>query len=58
MSEVPSFTPKPIQSGVEETIDTIYKPIASVDQSDLQFVIPGDVDSYLDLDIKLYVKAN
>jgi hypothetical protein len=38
---------------VEETIDTI----ASVDQSDLQFVIPGDVDSYLDLDITLYVKG-
>jgi hypothetical protein len=65
MSEAPSFVgtkfdifaPKPVQSGVEQTIDTIYKPVASVDQSDLQFVIPGDPDTYLDLEIKLYVKG-
>jgi hypothetical protein len=50
MSEEPSFVgtefdifaPKPIQSDVEETMDTIYKPIASVDQSDLKFLIPAD----------------
>jgi hypothetical protein len=49
MSEVPSFVgtefdifaPKPIQFGVEETIDTIYKPVASVEQSDLEFNIPA-----------------
>jgi hypothetical protein len=64
MSEAPSFVgtefdifaPTPVQSGVEQTIDTIYKPVASVDQSNLQFVIPGDPDTYLDLNIKLYVK--
>jgi len=28
--------------------------IASVDQSDLQFLIPGDNDTYLEFDIKLY----
>jgi hypothetical protein len=42
---------------VEETINTIYKPVASVDQSDLELVIPEDLGSYLDLDIKLYVKG-
>ena len=51
------FAPRPIQSGVEETIHTIYKSIASVDQSDLEFLIPADSDSYIDLDIKLYVKG-
>jgi hypothetical protein len=65
MSEVPSFVgtefdifaPKPIHSRVDQTIDTIYKPVASVDQSDLEFAIPGDSDTYLDLDIKLFVKG-
>jgi len=51
------FAPKPIQSGVKETIDTIYKPIASIDHSDLEFLIPADSDSYIDLDIKLHVKG-
>ena len=34
-----------------------YKPIATVDQNDLEFLIPGDSESYIDLDIKLYVKG-
>ena len=38
-TEFDYFAPKPIQSSVEETIDTIYKPIASIDQSDLEFLI-------------------
>jgi len=42
---------------VEDTIETIYKPVASVDQSDLEFVIPEDSGSYLDLNVKLYVKG-
>jgi hypothetical protein len=43
-TEFDIFAPNPIQSGVEQTIDTIYKPVASVDQSDLEF-IPGDPDT-------------
>ena len=43
------------QSSILETVETRYKPIAPVDQSDLEFVIPAD-KSYVDLDIKLYVK--
>jgi hypothetical protein len=34
-----------------------YKPIASVDQNDLEFSIPEDHDTYIDLDIKFYVKG-
>ena len=55
-TEFDIFPAKPIQSGVEEAIDTSYKTIASVEQSDLEFLIPADLDTYLDLDIKLYVK--
>ena len=44
---------KPIQTAVE-TIETVYKPIALVEQSDLEFLIHDDLDTYIDLDIKLY----
>ena len=32
-----------------------YKPIASVEQSDLEFLIPADNDTYVDLNIKPYI---
>jgi hypothetical protein len=53
-SEFDVFSRKPTQTSVLETIETVYKPIASVEQSDLEFLIPGDLDTYIDLDIKLY----
>jgi hypothetical protein len=34
-----------------------YKPIASIDQSDLKFLIPTDYDTYIDTDLKLYVRG-
>ena len=34
-----------------------YKPIASVDQSDLEFIIRGDAENYLDLDIHMSVRG-
>jgi len=65
MAEVPSymdtefdiFAPKPWQVAVEWTTKTIYKPIASIDQSDLEFLIPGDSETYIDLEIKIYIKG-
>ena len=50
MAEVPSyvgtefdiFVRKPKQSSTVETNETIYRPIASVDQTDIEFKIPGD----------------
>ena len=65
MTDVPTFVGiefdffvrKPTHSAVEETIDTIYKPIPSVEQIDLDFLIPADLHTYVDLDIKLYVKG-
>jgi len=41
-----------IQASVAETTEVIYKPIASVEQSDLEILIPADNDTYVDLNIK------
>jgi len=35
-----------------------YKPIPSVEQSDLEFLIPADIDTYVNLNIKLYIRGN
>jgi len=52
------FAPKPIQVGVLETADTIYKPLASLNQDDLEFLIPSEPETYIDLDYKLFVKSH
>jgi hypothetical protein len=65
MADVPSllgtefdiFGRKPKQISTVETNETIYRRIASVDQADIEFVIPGDSDTYVSLDSKLYVKG-
>jgi len=44
-SEFDIFARKPVQTSVHETIETVYKPIAPVDQSDLEFLIPADNDT-------------
>jgi len=41
-SELDTSGRKPVQESVLETFDIVYKPIASVDQSDLEFLIPAD----------------
>ena len=51
------FVRKHKQSSTVETNETIYRPIASVDQTDIEFVIPGDSYTYVDLDKKLFVKG-
>ena len=65
MAEVPSFvctefdtfTRKPRQVPVDKIIIIIYKPIVSIDQTDIEFMIPGDSDTYIDLDLKLFIKG-
>jgi len=57
-TEFDIFAPKPIQVGVVETADTIYKPLASLNQDDLEFLIPAEPENYIDLDIKLFVKSH
>jgi len=56
-SEFDIFASKPIQTSVIETKEVKYKPIVSVDQSDLEFLIPGENDTYIDLDIKFYIRG-
>ena len=49
------FAQKPVQTSVQETIETIFRSIAYVDQSDLEFLIPAEHDMYIDLNIRLFV---
>jgi len=56
-SEFDIFVRKPIQSAILDTHVVRYKPIATVDQNDLEFLIPGDNETYIALDIKLFVKG-
>jgi hypothetical protein len=51
------FSQKPVQTSVQETIETIFWPIASVNQSDLQFFISAEHDTYIDFNIRLYVRG-
>ena len=47
----------PIQSAVVENTEVKYKPIASMDHSDLEFLSTSDNDTYIELDIKLYIRG-
>ena len=50
-TEFDIFATRPVQSSTIETIETAYKLIASLDQSDLEFLILADHDTYIDLNI-------
>jgi hypothetical protein len=54
-SEFDLFARKPVQTAVLSSRVTHYKTIAPVDQSDLEFIIPGDAETYLYLDIDMSV---
>jgi len=56
-SEFDIFASKPVQWSVIETTEVKYKPTASVDQSNLEFLIPAEKYVYIDLDIKLYIRG-
>jgi len=51
------FVKKPIQSAILDNHVVHYKPIATVDQNDLEFLVPGDNETYIDLNFKLFVKG-
>jgi len=57
ISEFDIFAPRPIQTFVDETTEVTYKPIASLEQRDLEFQIPAHNDTYVDLNIKLYIRV-
>jgi hypothetical protein len=56
-TEFDIFAPRPVQSSIVETRDTDCKPIASVNQSDLEFFIPADHDTYIDPNIHIFIRG-
>ena len=54
-TELDIFATKPVQTSTLETTETTYKPITSLGQSDLEFMIPADHDTYIDPNIQLYI---
>jgi hypothetical protein len=56
-SEFDIFARKPVQNVIQDTNVVVYKPVAPIHQSDLQFLIPADLGTYVDPDIKLYIRG-
>jgi hypothetical protein len=56
-SEFDFFARKPVQNAISETNVVVHNPIAFVDQTDLEFLIPENNDTYVDPDIKLYIRG-
>ena len=56
-SEFDIFAHKQIPTSVLDTIEIVYIPIAPVEESDLEFLIPADTDTYIDLDSNLDVRG-
>jgi len=55
-SEFDIFAPRPIHTSIVETTEVTYKPITSAEQSELEFMIPADSNTYVDLNINLYIR--
>ena len=56
-TEFDVFGTRPVQISTLQTLETSYKPIAALDQSDLEFLVPADQDTYNDLNIQLYIRG-
>jgi len=56
-SEFDFFARKPLQHAIHVTNVVVYKPMASIDQSEREFPIPADYDTYVDPDIKIYIRG-
>ena len=50
------FAHRPVQTSILETTETTYKHTTSVDQSDLDFLVPADNGAYIDLNLHLYLR--
>jgi hypothetical protein len=55
ITEFDILATRPVQTSTLGTPEIAYKGIASVDQRDLEFLIPTDHDTYIDLNIHLYI---
>ena len=56
-TEFDVFATRPVQTSTLETLETSYKPIAALDQSDLEFFVPADQDTYINLNMQLYIRG-
>ena len=56
-SEFDILVKKPTQSAILDSHVVRFKPIATVGQKDLEFLVPGDNETYIDLNFKLFAKA-
>jgi imidazoleglycerol phosphate dehydratase HisB len=56
-SEFDIFALKPVQNSICATYEVVYLPLAPIDQSDLEFLIPADLSTYVNPDIKLYIRG-
>jgi hypothetical protein len=56
-AEFDIFAPKLVQAGVQEIVEVTYKPIAAIDQSDLEFIVPAETDLYVDPNIHIFVSG-
>ena len=56
-SEFGIFAPRPVQSAVLGMTKEPYKPVFGVDQSDLEFFVPANNDTYIDTNIKPLVRG-
>ena len=57
-TEFDLFGRKAKQDSCLETTEVIYKPIASVDQKDIESLVPGNSETYFDLNLKLFIRGN
>ena len=48
------FKNRHVQTSTLQTIETAYKPTASLDQTDLEFLIPADHDTYIELNTQTF----
>ena len=51
-SELDIFALRLVQSAVRETTEVPYKPVAGVDQSNLEFLVLAEFDTYIDPNIR------
>jgi hypothetical protein len=56
-SEFDIFASRPVQTSAAQSTEIIYKPIASVEQSDLEYLIAADHETYIDPNFKLLIKG-
>jgi poly(A) polymerase Pap1 len=56
-TEFDIFARKPKQASTDDTTQTVYKTISQIDQTDLEYLIPADNETYVDPNIKLYVSG-